>query len=38
MTTAYGRIETKGQSTVKEFESPKVARIATKPLIEQNAE
>ena len=35
MTTAYGRVKTKGQSTVKEFESPKAAKTAAEKLIAQ---
>jgi predicted DNA-binding WGR domain protein len=35
LTTAYGRIKTKGQRTVKEFESPKAAKTAAEKLIAQ---
>ena len=35
MTTAYGRIKTKGQRTVKEFESPEAAKTAAEKLIAQ---
>ena len=35
MTTTYGRIKTKGHSTVKEFESPKAAKTAAEKLIAQ---